>query len=48
MAEVAESMARWRARLAATPGGADAAGDVAAARAHVDPEGGTASSGGDD
>jgi chorismate synthase len=48
MAEVAESMARWRARLAATPGGADAAGDAAAARAHVHPEGGTASSGGDD
>jgi chorismate synthase len=44
MAEVKESMARWRARLAATPGGSDAPGD-----AHGDaPDGGTPSSGGDD
>ncbi|HJP87603.1 MAG TPA: chorismate synthase [Candidatus Limnocylindrales bacterium] len=44
MAEVKESMARWRARLAAVPGGADAPAD-----AHGDaPDGGTPSSGGDD
>ena len=48
MAEVKDSMARWRARLAAPPGGADAASDARAAQAHLDPEGGTASSGGDD
>ncbi|HET7181021.1 MAG TPA: chorismate synthase [Candidatus Limnocylindrales bacterium] len=48
MAEVRDSMTRWRARLAAPPGGADAAADARAARSHLDPEGGTSSSGGDD
>src|SRR5690349_1258279 len=44
MAEVKDSMGRWRARLAAVPGGSDAPSD-----AHGDaPDGGTPSSGGDD
>jgi chorismate synthase len=44
MAEVKDSMGRWRARLAAIPGGSDAPSD-----AHGDaPDGGTPSSGGDD
>jgi chorismate synthase len=48
MSEVTESMARWRERLGGAPGGADAPSDARAARAHVDPDGGTPSSGGDD
>ena len=44
MAEVKDSMARWRARLAATPGGSDAPEDAHGAA----PDGGTPSSGGDD
>lgn len=43
MGEVKESMARWRARLAATPGGADAPGEPPASG-----DGGTPGSGGDD
>ena len=54
MAEIRESMARWRARLAEVPGEGVAApapvpaGDVGLAAAVADAEGGTAGSGGDD